>query len=359
MEKEASKFQSPLAPAEIAEKSVQKAVEFADQGQSPILALGEQHYTFSHQVSQALTLKQLTEQQQKTTLFMEYPHNRISTILLDRGYDAGDAQKLADHIQKNDPHGHIAAKAVIGGNPESLRGGNFHRFESMLPLQAAIHHGMDIVFADAARVYPDDFCMDYGDAATEKIAQDLHARKAPAGECGPDDMLIRNTHMAQSIQNTLVKSGGIGVLATGAAHTLGVEDTANGQHCYQDSLAKRFQEMGLPAIIARLCGHNDLPSDYEAPENGQIHLFDKPDPQVLIDDMSDKDIHDCMTKNGLDPAIYDPRNFAESYRAAFDTVLRKAEKDLGIKTPAMPQKTATHAREGNSQSAKAAKPLSV
>lgn len=358
MEKDASKFQSPLSPVEIAEKSVQKAVEFADQGQSPILALGEQHYTFSHQVSQALVLKELAGQQQKATLFMEYPHNRISTMLVDRGYDAEDAKKLAEHIQKNDPHGHIAAKAVIGGNTESLRGDNFHRFESMLPLQAALHHGMDIVFADAARVYPDDFCMDYNDAATEKIAQELNARKAPAGECGPDDMLIRNTHMAQSIQNALKKNGGIGVLATGAAHTLGVEDTANGQHCYQDSLAKRFQEMGLPAIIARLCGHSDLPSDYEAPENGQIHLFDKPDPQTLIDDMSDKDIHDCMTVSGLDPALYDPRNFAASYRAAFDTVLKKAEKDLGIKAPATEQKIAPHTRENSSKSVKTAKPLS-
>lgn len=359
MEKEASKFQSSLPPAEIAEKSAQKAVEFAAKDQSVILALGEQHYTFSHQVSQALVLKQLDEQQQKATLFMEYPHNHLSTMLVDRGYDTEDAQKLAEHIRQNDPHGHIAAKAVIGGNTESLRGGNFHRFESMLPLQAALHHGIDIVFADAARVYPDDFCMDYNDAATEKIAQELNARKAPAGECGPDDMLIRNTHMAQSIQNTLAKKGGIGVLATGAAHTLGVEDTANGQHCYQDSLAKRFQEMGLPAIIARLCGHNDLPSDYEAPENGQIHLFDKPDPQTLIDDMSDKDIYDCLSSNGLDPAIYDPRNFAEGYRAAFDTVLRNAEKDLGIKTPEMQQKTVNHTGETHTKNVKAAKPLSV
>lgn len=340
MEKDVSKFQSPLTPAEIAEKSVQKAVEFADKNQSVILALGEQHYTFSHQIAQALVLKQLAEQQQKTTLFMEYPHNRIATMLVDRGYDTGDAQKLAEHIQKNDPHGHIAAKAVIGGNPDSLRGGNFHRFESMLPLQAAIHHGIDIVFADAARVYPDDFCMDYNDAATEKIAQEVKARKAPAGECGPDDMLIRNTHMAQSIQNTLAKSGGIGVLATGAAHTLGVEDTANGRHCYRDSLAKRFQETGLPAVIARLCGHNDLPPDYQAPKDGQIHLFDKPDPQMLIDDMSDKDIRNALTKNGLDPAIYDPRNFAASDRAAFETALKKAEQDLGIKTPATGRKTA-------------------
>jgi len=359
MEKKSSKFQSPLAPAEIAEKSVQTAMELGGKDQGVILAMGEQHYTFSHQVAQTLVLKQLAEQQQNATLFMEYPHNRIATILLDRGYDAGDAQKLAAHIQQNDPHGHIAAKAVIGGNTESLRGGNFHQFESMLPLQAAIHHGIDIVFADAARVYPDDFCMDYNDAATEKIAQELHARKAPAGECGPDDMLIRNTHMAQSIQDTLTKSGGIGVLATGAAHTLGIEDTANGQHCYQDSLAKRFEDAGLPAIIVRMCGHNDLPSDYAAPDEGQIHLFHQPDPQTLIDDMSEQDIHNFLAENDLNPAIYDPRNFTENYRATFDTALRQAEKHLGIKSPATAQKIIDHTGKSNNQSAKAAKPLSV
>ncbi len=334
MQKEFEQSSKTGNPLEVAQQSVQKTLDLAEQGHSVVLAMGEHHSIFSHQVSQALALKEFAARQQDVTLFMEYPHNRLYTILLDRGYGTDNALKLAQHITAYDTEGHITAKAIIGGNKESLSGKtHFHAFESQLLLQAAIHHGIKIVCADAARVYPADFCMDYSDHFTDEIASKLNARRGNAGECGPDDMLIRNTFMAQTIKAELDKNGGVALLPTGAAHCFGIEDEGNGLHHYKDSLVKRFEEMELPSVMTSMLPDESLPSDYESPAGEQMHLFDKPGPLTLIDDMSDSDIHDFLTKHDLDPEIYDPRQFEKSYRAEFDSILKQAEIELDVQTP--------------------------
>jgi hypothetical protein len=326
------------SPLEVARQSVQAARGLARQGDSALLVMGEEHHTFSHQVAESLALKELGP---KAPLFMEFPHNRLYTILLDRGYGAKDASKLADHITASDTDGHITAKAIIGGNEQPLRGKNFALFQSQLLLQTAIHHGNKIVNVDAARVYPEDFCMDFSDRSTNETALKVNARRGEKGECGPDDMLIRNTHMADRIKAGLEKNGGVGLLATGAAHCFGIQDAANGLHHYKDSQAKRFHEIGLPAVMVSMPPDKNLPPDYEPPAGRQLHVFNAPGPSTKVDEMSDSDIQASLTKNNMDPRIYDPRNFAASYRAEFDGILRQAETDLGIKTPVLAPKRNT------------------
>jgi len=324
-------------PLEVAQQCAQQALALAGNGDSVVLAMGENHHIFSHQVSQVLALKELVAKKQNVTLFIENPHNRLYTILLDRGYDRDDASKLAQHISERDHNGHITAKALIGGNPDSLRGKeNFLRFGAQMMLQAAVHHGARIVYADAARVYPEDFCMDYSDPSTNGIASKLNARKGPEGECGPDDMLIRNTHMAETMKRELGKTGGIGLAHIGAAHGLGVNDEANGLHYYRDSLAEQFQNTGLPAVVVSMQPDHALPPDYKIPAGAQRHIFSAPSPATLTNNMSEAEIGGFLTKNGLTPSFYDPKKFAKNYRAEFNEVLKQAETVLGISIPAPP-----------------------
>ena len=296
--------------------------------------MGEDHKDFSHHITQALAFRKLVAGGNNVTFFLENPHNRLYTILLDRGHDADSASKLADYITAHDPTGHISAKALIGGNPNSVRGQtNFLSFAHQMGLQTAMHHGADIVYADAARVYPGDFCLDYSDPSTNEIASRLNARRGASGDIGPDDMLIRNEHMSQIIKARLEKTGGVGFVQVGAAHAFGINNVPNGLHLYQDSIAVRFQKLGLPAIITSLLPEHALPPDYKTAEEQQRHEFASPDPLILTSNVSNEKIGGFLATNDLNPNIYDPRKFAKSYREEFNSVLEHAKNAISAHIP--------------------------
>jgi hypothetical protein len=321
------------SPRDVAHAAVQETLDLAGAHGNSVLTIGEQHHIFSHQITQALALKELIDSGENVTLFVEYPHNRLYTVLLDRGYNADDALKLAEHISQQDENGHILAKALIGGKDASLGGNVFGGFQSELLLQIAMQHNVRIAYPDAARVYPMDFCLDFSDLMTDEIARRIGAKRGNAGEMGADDMLIRNTCMAENIKATLAQHGGVGLYPVGAAHCFGIEDEYNGFHSYKDSLAERFKDVELPAVVTSMLPNAALPHDYEFIPNQQRRSFDSPSDLRFIEDMSDADIQSVLLGNGLDPDLYDPRNYAESYSAEFDNILKQAEEFLGIKRP--------------------------
>lgn len=321
-----------FTPQQAADRAVHALKGLGQNG--TVLAMGEDHYTIAHQVTETLALRDLVEAGIKTILFMEFPHNRFFNIMQDRGYPREDALKLSQYIQSCDSKGHILCKALIGGNADSLRGENFARYQSQIALQAAIYHDVKMVPVDAARVYPDDFCMDYSDPSTNAIAEKLGVRRGSPGEMGPDDMLLRNTHMAEGIKAELAKNGGVGLLTPGGAHCMGVSDKDNGLHLYKDSLAARFEAIGQRAAVLTLKDGLHLPPDYTQPQTAkQIHVSIGTGPKTQIKDMSAGDVEMFLKDNGLDPAIYDPKRYVDSYRAEFDDIVRQAENDLGIQKP--------------------------
>jgi hypothetical protein len=249
-------------------------------------------------------------------------------LLQDRGYSDHDSQRLFDHISAQDTNGHITAKAIIGGNTSSLRCGFFETFEAQIPLHAAIINNANIACVDAARSYPKDHCLNYEEASTAKVISDIQARTGIEDQMGPDDMLIRNTHMARLIDANL-NAGEVGVLLTGAAHVFGIEDNENGFHTYQDSLAPIYKELGISSVLLSMPEPAALPRDFTQQE-GRQDLFIPPTPTTPTAEMSESDINMLFEENGLDPKIYDPRNFAEQYRVEFNQILSKAEQDLGI-----------------------------
>lgn len=159
-----------LSPAQVAEQVVDAALQKLKQTNRVLLAMGEEHQTLSHQVSQALALKKLAEKGHNPTLFMELPSN-ILFLTLKRGEVDVDKAKIWDtHSQEVDTMGHFRAKCIIGLGPYSVG--------MSLLIQTALHHDVPIIFADAAKKEGVDSFLDTSDLKTQDIATGFNIKLA-------------------------------------------------------------------------------------------------------------------------------------------------------------------------------------